>query len=140
LHHIIASYRIASHHTSYHINDTNWKRSRSSENALQKMKRCQGTKQAENYSFISSDVQKEICCLRSFDVEKVWMVLTRHKNSSLQSMKRREGIFSPKAQKRYVHKVSCIAKNSITNNLHITLKNVNIKHYRLSSPNITLIS
>jgi hypothetical protein len=36
---------------------------------------------------------------------------TKHKNSSLRSMKRREGVFSPKAQKRYVHKVSCIAKN-----------------------------
>jgi hypothetical protein len=34
------------------------------------------------------------------------MILMRHKNSSLRSMKRREGVFSPKAQKRYVHKVS----------------------------------
>jgi hypothetical protein len=43
--------------------------------------------------------------LRSVDV------LTRDKNSSLRSMKRREGVFSPKAQKRYVHKISCIAKS-----------------------------
>jgi hypothetical protein len=28
----------------------------------------------------------------------------KHKGSSLRSMKRREGVFSPKAQKRYVHK------------------------------------
>jgi hypothetical protein len=42
---------------------------------------------------------------------KVQMIFTKHKGSSLQSMKRREGVFSPKAQKRYVHKVSCIAKN-----------------------------
>jgi hypothetical protein len=28
-------------------------------------------------------------------------------------MKRREGVFSPKAQKRYVHKVSCIAKTEL---------------------------
>jgi hypothetical protein len=28
----------------------------------------------------------------------------RHKNSSLRSMKKREGVFSPKAQKRYVYK------------------------------------
>jgi hypothetical protein len=28
----------------------------------------------------------------------------KHKSSSLRSMKRREGVFSPKAQKRYVHK------------------------------------
>jgi predicted transcriptional regulator len=31
-------------------------------------------------------------------------VFARHKNSSLRSMKRREGVFSPKAQKRYVYK------------------------------------
>jgi hypothetical protein len=42
---------------------------------------------------------------------KVWMIFTKHKSSSLQSMKRREGVFSPQAQKQYVQKVSCIAKN-----------------------------
>jgi hypothetical protein len=42
---------------------------------------------------------------------KVWMIFTKHKSSSLRSMKRREGVFSPQAQKRYVQKVSCIAKN-----------------------------
>jgi hypothetical protein len=42
---------------------------------------------------------------------KVWMIFTKHKSSSLRSMKRREGIFSPQAQKRYVQKVACIAKN-----------------------------
>jgi hypothetical protein len=42
---------------------------------------------------------------------KVWMIFTKHKISSLQSMKRRESVFSPQAQKRYVQKVSCIAKN-----------------------------
>jgi hypothetical protein len=31
-------------------------------------------------------------------------ILTKHKYSSLRSMKRREGVFSPKAQKRYVYK------------------------------------
>jgi hypothetical protein len=31
-------------------------------------------------------------------------------------MKRREGVFSPKAQKRYVSNVSCIVKNRIINN------------------------
>jgi hypothetical protein len=29
---------------------------------------------------------------------------TKHMSSSLRSMKRREGVFSSKAQKRYVHK------------------------------------
>jgi hypothetical protein len=42
---------------------------------------------------------------------KVWMIFTKHKSSSLRSMKRREGVFSPQAQKWYVQKVSCIAKN-----------------------------
>ena len=35
-------------------------------------------------------------------------------NSSSRSMKRREGVFSPKTQKRYVCKVSCIVKNWVT--------------------------
>jgi hypothetical protein len=50
-------------------------------------------------------VYEALMFLRSVDI------LTKHKSSSLRSMKRREGVFSPKAQKRYVHKVSCIAKN-----------------------------
>jgi hypothetical protein len=36
LHHIIASYRIASHHTSYPTNDMNWKQSQPSKNDSQK--------------------------------------------------------------------------------------------------------
>jgi hypothetical protein len=32
------------------------------------MKRCQGTKKAENHSFISSDTEKGIHCLQSIDV------------------------------------------------------------------------
>jgi hypothetical protein len=31
-------------------------------------------------------------------------------------MKRRDGVFSPKAQKRYVYDVSCIVKNRTINN------------------------
>jgi hypothetical protein len=38
------------------------------------------------------------CPLQSMDV------FARHKNSSLRSMKIREGVFSPKAKKRYVYK------------------------------------
>jgi hypothetical protein len=43
-------------------------------------------------------------------------LLTKHNifteyGYSSRSMKRREGVFSPKAQKRYVCKVSCIVKN-----------------------------
>jgi hypothetical protein len=39
------------------------------------------------------------------------MIFMKHKSSSLRSMERREGVFSPQAQKRYVQEVSCIAKN-----------------------------
>jgi hypothetical protein len=43
-------------------------------------------------------------------------LLTKHNvfaeyGYSSRSMKRREDVFSPKAQKRYVHKVSCLVKN-----------------------------
>jgi hypothetical protein len=55
--------------------------------------------------------------LRSMDIfYKAWMFLrrldifTKLGSFSLRSMKRREGVFLPKAQKRYVYKVSCIAK------------------------------
>jgi hypothetical protein len=74
-------------------------------------------------------------------------IFTKHEFSSLWSMKRREGVFSPKAQKRYVYKVSCIAKNWITNNLHIRFKNMHIEYYSLgtaklhwSSKNVFTIS
>ena len=61
-------------------------------------------------------------------------------------MKRTEGVFSPKAQKRYVHKVSCIVKNRITNSLYITFKTTKILHtlfskYYINIPNVfTIIS
>jgi hypothetical protein len=42
---------------------------------------------------------------------KVWMIFTKHKKLFFTKHEKREGVFSPKAQKRYVHKVSCIAKN-----------------------------
>ena len=58
-------------------------------------------------------------------------VFTKHEFFSLRSMKRREGVFSPKAQKRYVYKVSCIAKKWITNILHIRFKDIHIKYYSL---------
>jgi hypothetical protein len=60
-------------------------------------------------------------------------------------MKRREGVFSPKAQKRYVHKVSCTVKNRIINNLYITFKNYKILHtlfskYYINVPNVFTIT
>jgi hypothetical protein len=50
-------------------------------------------------------VEEEIYCLRSInDFMTLGGFFTKHKGSSLRSMKRREGVFSPKAQKWYVHK------------------------------------
>jgi hypothetical protein len=84
--------------------------------------------------------RRDLLFIKHWCFYKLWMILTRHRNSSLWSMKRREGVFSPKAQKRYVHKVSCIAKNWITNNSHIAFKFINTKYYTHSSANVTLIS
>jgi hypothetical protein len=88
--------------------------------------------------------KKRIPCLRSMDVftkygyfYEAWMFLrsmdifTKHGSFSLWSMKRWEGVFSPKAQKRMYIKVSCIAKKWITNNLHIRFKDIHIKYYNL---------
>jgi hypothetical protein len=48
---------------------------------------------------------------------------TKHKSSSLRSMKRREGVFSPKAQKRYVHKSFMHRKrNELQSHSYITFK------------------
>jgi hypothetical protein len=56
-------------------------------------------------------------------------------------------VFFRRRLKRYVCKVSCIAKNWITNNLHIRFKNMHIEYYSLdttklhwSSKNVFTIS
>jgi hypothetical protein len=127
----IASYRIASHHTSCHINDINWKRGRSSGNALQKMKRSQGT------SVLMQ--KKRSIVYEALMFYKIWMIFMKHKSSSLRSMKRREGVFSPQAQKWYVQEVSCIAKNWITNHSYITFKSISTEYYKHSLANVTSI-
>jgi hypothetical protein len=68
-------------------------------------------------------------------------IFTKHKYSSLRSMKRREGVFSPKAQKWYVYKSFMHHKEvNCKNSLHIRFKTIHIKYYRLSSANVTLIA
>jgi hypothetical protein len=54
-------------------------------------------------SFINSNVERNLLLTKL-------NVFTEYGYSS-RSMKRREGVFSPKAQKWYVRKVSCIVKN-----------------------------
>jgi hypothetical protein len=64
---------------------------------------------------------------------EIWIFFTKHE-------KKGRCFFSPKAQKRYVHKVSCFVKNRITNSLYITFKNYKILHtlfskYYINIPN-----
>ena len=65
---------------------------------------------------------------------------TKHKSSSLRSMKRREGVFSPKAQKRYVHKSFMHRKEMNYKTIHILhSKPRSTKYYKHSPANVTLI-
>jgi predicted transcriptional regulator len=82
-------------------------------------------------------MEEEIYCLRSIDVftelgcsSRSVDILTKHKYSSLRSMKRREGVFSPKAQKRYVYKSSMHRKE-------VNYKIVYILDSKLYTSNIT---
>jgi hypothetical protein len=64
----------------------------------------------------------------------------KHKSSSLRSMKRREGVFSPKAQKRYVCKSFMHCKEMNHKAIHILhSKPMSTKYYKHSSANATLI-
>jgi hypothetical protein len=90
-------------------------------------------------------VEEEIYCFRSIDIfYEVRILFTKYgysheKNSSLRSMKRREGVFSPKAQKQYVcKKFHASQRSELQNSLHIRFKTIRIKYYRLSSTNVTL--
>jgi hypothetical protein len=56
----------------------------------------------------------------------------KHGSFSLRSMKRREGVFSSKAQKRYVYKVSCIAKK-------MNYKIIYILDSKIYTSNITVL-
>jgi hypothetical protein len=82
-------------------------------------------------------VEKEIYCLQSIDVftelgcsSRSMDILTKHNYSSLRSMKRREGVFSPKAQKQYVYK-------SFMHRKEVNCKIVYILDSKLYTSNIT---
>jgi hypothetical protein len=75
----------------------------------------------EKYNFISPVTKEGIPCLRSLDI------FTKHGFFSSRRMKRREGVFSLKTQKRYV---SFMHRKEINyNNLHIQSKVTHIKCY-----------
>jgi hypothetical protein len=101
LHHIIASFCIALHHTSYRIN------SRLS------------TKQIFSNNLNESVLRHE-ANLRQIQFYQESLLTTVPHNRfaikgflSLRSMKRREGVFSPKAQKWYVRKFHASKKNTL---------------------------
>jgi hypothetical protein len=126
LHHIITSFCIASHHTSYRINDMRIEYGADLRRMLRKNENVLRHEVSfEKYSFTSL-VTKE-----AIPLCEAWIFLWSMNFFSLRSMKRREGVFSPKAQKRYVCKVSCIAKEMNYNNLNIRFKATHIKYYSL---------
>jgi hypothetical protein len=105
LHHIITSFRIASHHTSYHINDTRIEYGVGLRRMLRQNEKCaKARSKFREIQLHQPCHQRRDPSLRSLDI------FTKHGSFSLQSMKRRECVFSPKAKKRYVCKVSCLAK------------------------------
>jgi hypothetical protein len=64
----------------------------------------------------------------------------KHKSPSLRSMKRREGVFSPKAQKRYVHKSFMHRKEMNYKAIYILhSKPMSTKYYKHSPANVTFI-
>jgi hypothetical protein len=113
LHHIITLFHIELHHTSYHINKKIVQKEKcSSENIRWIMKQC-----AEAQSIPSADTilhNREIF-VSSVIIQQLWQSMrysiNRGDNFSLQSMKRRGGVFSPKAQKWYVHKFHASQRN-----------------------------
>jgi hypothetical protein len=95
LHHIIISFRIASHHTSYRINDTRMEYGVEFRKLLSKLHEVSFKLQ------LHQPAHK-----RGISLSEAWISLFLQTTDllSLRSMKRREGVFSPKAQKRYVCK------------------------------------
>jgi hypothetical protein len=104
LHHIIISFRITLHHTSYRINDTK----------------------------IGYEAKlRQVLCQNENVLREILFYQTCHRRAlSLRSMKRREGVFSPKAQKgmcsNFTHR-----KEIYYNNLHVLSIVPYIKYYKV---------
>jgi hypothetical protein len=108
LHHIITSFCITSHHTSCCINGTRieygadlWQMLHQNEKVLRH------EVSFGQYSFISLVTRRDLS-LRSMDIflYEAWIFFLR-------SMKRREGVFSPKAQKQNVCKFHASQRNEL---------------------------
>jgi hypothetical protein len=108
LHHIITSFRITSHHTSYCINGTRIEYGADLQQMLrQNEKVLRHEVSFGKCSFISLITRRDLS-LRSMDIflYEAWIFFLR-------SMKRREGVFSSKAQKRYVCKFHVLQRNRL---------------------------
>jgi hypothetical protein len=116
LHHIITSFRIALHNTSYRISKKFVQKEKcSSENIRWIMKQC-----AEAQSIPSADIilhNSEIF-ISDVIIQQPWQSMTYSVNSggnfSLRSMKRREGVFFAEGSKMVCTQISCITKKYIT--------------------------
>jgi hypothetical protein len=105
LHHIITSFRITSHHTSYCINDT-----RIEYGADLRQMLCQNEKVLRHeVSTVLSALSQE-----GISLCEAWIsFFTKLGSFSLRSMKRREGVFAPKAKKWYVCKFHASQRNTL---------------------------
>jgi hypothetical protein len=132
LHHIIISFCITSHHTLYRINGMNWIRRWSLENASKKWKCAKAQNKPWEIQLHRPGYKRgDPLFTKHGYFYEAWMFLRSMDLFSLRSMKRREGVFSPKAQKRYVCKVFMHRKEMTYNNLHIRFKAIHIKYYSL---------
>jgi hypothetical protein len=108
-HHIITSFHITLHNTSYCINST---RIEYEANLRQMLRQNENLLRHEvsfrKYSLISLVTRRDI------SLYEAWIsFFTKHGSLSLQSMKRREGVFLPKAQKLYVCKLHASQRNKL---------------------------
>jgi hypothetical protein len=99
-HHIITSFHITLHHTSYCVNGT---RIEYEANLRQMLRQIENVLRYEvsfeKYRFISLLIRRDLFFLRS--------------------MKRRECVFSPKAQKRYVCKFHASQRNKLQQSTYL---------------------
>jgi hypothetical protein len=108
-HHIITSFRITLHHTSYCIYGTRIEYEANLGQMLHQNENVLRHKVCfRKYSLISLVTRRDI------SLYEAWIsFFTKHGSLSLRSMKRREGVFSLKAQKQYVCKLHASQRNKL---------------------------
>jgi hypothetical protein len=110
-HHFASNHHIISHNiTSYRINDTRIEYGANFRQMLhQNEKVLRHEVSFGNYSFVSLDTNRGSL----FAKHGYLFFFTKHGPFSLRSMKRRKGVFSPKAKKRYVCKFHASQRNKL---------------------------